>query len=77
MNRAGEGSPLGPEPAKGDREMAGKKIKLEQLAGKVVAFAHIIQGAPTIVFTDGTAVEVWSDAEGNGPGHAEIYKIKE
>lgn len=57
--------------------MAGKKIKLEQLAGKVVAFARIIQGCPVIVFTDGTAVEFWRDAEGNGPGHAEICKVKE
>lgn len=47
------------------------------LAGKTIKHAIIMnqhgQGKlPILVLEDGSHIEFWADAEGNGPGHAEV-----
>jgi len=46
------------------------------LKGKKVVQAAVIDDVPMIMLNDGTIIEAWRDAEGNGPGHLEIYNRK-
>lgn len=51
----------------GFRSLEGKKVK-----HAIVMHEKGRKALPILVFEDGTHVEFWADAEGNGPGHAEV-----
>lgn len=50
---------------------------LRALQGKRIKHAIVLEpegqrAMPILVMDDGSHVEFWADAEGNGPGHAEV-----
>ena len=50
---------------------------LQQFVGKTIAGVELVNEdlgpVPCLNFSDGTFALIWSDPEGNGPGHLGLY----